>query len=150
MPSASFVIDAGKAGAAGRHGLRYLAGAGLCAVISNAILIGGDAAGLPLLAGVLLSWLGGGLAGYLWHSGVTYREPFSAAACLRFLTGALGGIPLAWAALWLTSEGLGWPMWLAAPAATVALFCYHYLNALVAIRWRRLVRSGTPSAAPQP
>ncbi len=126
--------------AIGGHGMRYLGGAGLCAAVSAAVLIGVDHFRGPLLAGVLLSWLAGGMTGYLWHSRITYGETLGLRACARFLGGALLGVPLAWLVLWVLGERLGWPMWLAAPATTVILFCYHYLNALVAIRWTRLRR----------
>lgn len=119
-----------------RRNVRYLAGAALCALVNNVVLIGVDAFGGPLIAGVLLSWLCGGVTGFVWHSQLTYKTPLSSAAFLRFMTGVLIGIPLSWGVLWLLTHVLGWSMWLASPTATVALFCYNYLNAFVAIRWK--------------
>ncbi len=124
-----------------RRGLRYLAGAGLCALVNNVVLIGVDAAQWPLIVGVLLSWFLGGLTGFVWHSRLTYNTALSFAAFLRFMAGALLGIPLAWAVLWLCTIPLGWPIWLAGPISTVILFCYHYLNAFLAIHWHKATAS---------
>ena len=117
------------------HGARYMLGAGLCALANNIMLIAVDSLGWPLLAGVLLSWLAGGVTGYLWHARITYGHPLRVAAFLRFMSGALFGIPLAWAVLLLFRQVVGWPMLLAGPAATIVLFCYHWCNAWLAIRW---------------
>ena len=122
-----------------RHsGARYLMGAALCALVSNAVLVAMDWLDWPLLASVLLSWLAGGLTGYAWHSQITYGEPPSLAALVRFLAGSLLGVPLAWAALFVLHDLAGWAIWLAAPATTVLLFCYHWCNARLAIRWHHL------------
>jgi len=112
---------------------RYIAGAALCALTNNIVLIAADALGYSLLAGVLLTWLTGGTIGYAWHGRITYGQPLNLAAYARFLAGAALGIPLAWGVLWLLARALGWPMWLAAPGTTAVLFCYHWLNARLAI-----------------
>lgn len=137
MPSASTATDLRPS----RRGLRYLAGSALCALVNNVVLIGVDAVGGPLIAGVMLSWLFGGITGFVWHSRLTYNAALSTPAFLRFMAGALLGIPLAWAVLWLLTHVLGWSMWLASPAATVILFCYHYLNAFLAIHWHKAAAS---------
>lgn len=124
-----------------RTSFRYLAGSGLCALVNNAVLIGVAAFQGPLIAGVLLSWLLGGVTGFCWHSRFTYQSPLSLPAFLRFMTGALMGIPLAWAVLWMLTQVLGWSMWLASPTATVTLFCYHYVNAFLAIHWQTALAS---------
>ncbi len=133
MLSASSAADLGRP----RRGLHYLGGAGLCALVNNVVLICVDAAQWPLITGVLLSWFFGGLTGFFWHSRLTYNTGLSIAAFLRFMAGALLGIPLAWAVLWLCTIPLGWPMWLAGPVSTMILFCYHYLNAFLAIHWHK-------------
>lgn len=125
------------AGRATQPASRYIAGAGLCALANNVVLIAADALGYPLLAGVLLTWLTGGTIGYIWHARITYGRPLDLTAYGRFLAGAMVGIPLAWAVLWLLAQALGWPMVYAAPATTVVLFCYHWLNARLAITRRQ-------------
>jgi len=118
-----------------RHSLYYLAGATLCALINNILLIAVDAFGGALIVGVILSWLIGGTTGFMWHSRLTYRSPVTSLAYVRFMAGALVGVPLAWAVLWLFTKVWAWPMGLSGPATTIILFCYHYCSTFVAIHW---------------
>ena len=118
------------------EGARYLGSAGLSALLSNAILIGGDRAGLHYLALVLLSWAVTGTFAYALHVRFTFRQTARGGSYLRFMLGAAIGIPVAAAFLALLVSGLYLLMWLAAPVATVLMFVYNYLNARFAIvRW---------------
>lgn len=119
--------------AAERHSLRYVAVAGLSAVVSNAILIGGDAAGIGYTVLVLFSWFVTGTLAYVAHALFTFRQPIAAGSWLRLLAGAAFGIPVAWLLIVLFGKVLGWPMALSAPVATVVMFGYNYLNARLAI-----------------
>ena len=47
--------------------LRYLGGAGLCALANNVVLIVAAARGVSNLPAVIMAWLTGGTIGYLWH-----------------------------------------------------------------------------------
>lgn len=114
-------------------GLRYVGGAVLCALINNAILIAGDGAGFTDMAGVLVAWLLGGVAGYLWHSLITFKEPLQMRRLCWFLAGMLIGIPLTWLSILFFRHLVGWPMTLASPATTVVLILYNYFNARIAI-----------------
>lgn len=134
MPSTSLPHKAGGL----YHLMRYGAGSILCATVNNVILITCDFQGLPLFAGVLLSWLGGGITGYLWHAKVSFRSRPALGSFVHFMGGALAGLPLAWIVLWLFHEVWAWPMWLAGPAATLVLFLYHYLNAFLAMHRGRI------------
>ena len=116
------------------HGGRYAGGAVLCALVNNVILIGGARLGAPDLAGVLVAWASGGTIGYLWHCRLTFRAAPSWPGYLRFMSGTLLGIPLTWLLIALLRGPLGWPMEAAAPATTVILVVYNYLNARLAIR----------------
>ncbi|MGB7654493.1 MAG: GtrA family protein [Novosphingobium sp.] len=129
--------------AAERHSIRYVAVAGLSAVVSNAILIGGDAAGIGYMALVLVSWLVTGTLAYLAHAFFTFRQPILAGSWLRFLVGAATGIPAAWLLILLFGKVMAWPMVLAAPAATLVMFGYHYINARLAILRRFTLFSPT-------
>jgi putative flippase GtrA len=115
------------------HTARYLAGGIVCALINNIVLIAGDALGVSLTISVLATWMFGGTAGYLWHARVTFAAGYSLRACARFLAGVAVAIPLTWFVLVVLRQWLGWPMEVAAPAATVILFAYNYLNARLAI-----------------
>lgn len=118
------------------HVVRYAGGAVLCALSNNIVLIGGDAAGLPQWASVLLAWATGGTLGYLWHHRVTFRAPPKLAGYFSMMTGGLLALPITYAVIALLHGVLRWPMWLAAPAMTVIMFGYNYLNARLAILWR--------------
>lgn len=120
-----------------RSGPRYLGGAVLCAAINNAILIAGAHLGVPDTVGVIATWLAGGSAGYLYHTRVTYRQPLSRRGYVQFMAGVAIGTPLTWVLILLMRQGLGWPMEWAAPVTTVILVVYNYLNARLAIHWRR-------------
>lgn len=142
MPSASPTAEIATPAGRTAHGARYLAGAVLCAVINNIVLIGADAFGLPLAVGVAASWAIGGMTGYLWHARITYGTALSGVSCGQFLAGVAAAIPLTWAVLAGLKHWLGLPMVVAAPVATVILFAYNYLNARLAITrrlsvWRR-------------
>lgn len=115
------------------HSARYVAVAGLSALLSNAILIGGNRAGLGTSAVVLLSWFVTGTLAYALHAKVTFRKRLEAGSWLRFLVGAAAGIPAAWLLLQLFVTVLNWPMLVAAPLATAIMFAYHYANARLAI-----------------
>ena len=116
-----------------RHSIRYAAVAGLSAVVSNTILIGGDAIGLGYTVLVLTSWLITGTVSYLLHAFFTFHTGMALGSLIRFLVGAAVGIPAAWLLIGLFGQILAWPMILAAPAATVVMFGYHYINARLAI-----------------
>lgn len=116
-----------------RHSVRYVAVAGISAVISNSILIGGDAAGIGYTMLLLLSWFVTGTLAYLAHAIFTFRQPIVAGSWMRFLTGSAIGIPAAWLLIAFFRKLLGWPMVLAAPSATLMMFGYHYVNARLAI-----------------
>lgn len=119
------------------HFARYAGGAVLCALVNNLVLIGGDMAGLSQLACVLAAWAMGGTIGYLWHHRLTFRAPPSLAGYRNMMAGTLLGLPLTYAIIAVLHGWLGWPMWLAAPVMTVIMVAYNYLNARLAILWRR-------------
>ncbi|WP_068088550.1 GtrA family protein [Novosphingobium rosa] len=116
--------------------MRYLGVGAVVTVLNNIVLIGGDRAGLgygPLMA---LSWFVGGTAGYLLHARHTFRRAHGWGAYARFMAGVALGVPLALAMLAGLKSGLGLPMWVAAPTATVGMLAYNYLSARLAIVWR--------------
>ena len=122
--------------------VRYVGVGGIVAVMNNLVLIAGDHVGLGYPALIALSWLLGGTTGYLLHTRYTFaaRDGVATrgmAVYLRFMAGVAVGVPAAAAFLWLFGKGLGWPMWITAPAATLVMMVYNYLSARLAVRWRR-------------
>lgn len=119
------------------HFARYAGGALLCALVNNLILISTDKGGLPDLVGVMLAWCVGSTIGYMWHHRLTFRMPPSLAGYRNMMVGTLLGLPISYAILIFLHRWLAWPMWLAAPVMTVIMVVYNYLNARLAILFRR-------------
>jgi len=109
----------------------------LCALLHNAIMIGGDWLGLHYLASSLISFAIVVLVGYLLHSAWTF--PGAQRGAMPFarytLTMALN-LPLSLAGMFVLVDlaGLGVP--LAAPAVTVMLALFNFLGGRWALRGR--------------
>ena len=107
----------------------------LCALLHNAIMIGGDRLGLHYVAASLVSFAIVVLVGYLLHSAWTFPGaqrggmPFARYA----LTMALN-LPLSLAGMFVLVDlaGLGVP--LAAPAVTVMLAAFNFVGGRWALR----------------
>lgn len=121
-----------------REPARYLGSAVVTALVNNGVLIGADRAGFGYAGVLAWSWAITGSLGYLLHVRFTFRAAHSLGGYARFMFGVALGIPLAFAAIWAFKSGLGWPMWAAAPAATVVMVVYNYLAARLAILRRLL------------
>ena len=110
----------------------------LCALLHNAIMIGGDWLGLHYVASSLVSFAIVVLVGYLLHSAWTF--PGAQRGALSFarytLTMALN-LPLSLAGMFVLVDlaGLGVP--LAAPAVTVMLAAFNFVAGRWALRGRR-------------
>ena len=118
---------------------RYL-GVGLaCALLHNAIMIGGDFAGWHYVVSTTVSLMIVTVFGYLLHTRWTFagaargREPF-----LRFAMTVSANYPLSLAGMFVLVDLLGVPVAAAAPAVTVALFFFNY----AANRWALRVKQG--------
>lgn len=124
--------------------VRYVGPAAISAVINNAIFIYGDAIGFNYLFLMLVSWFVGGSVAYLLHARVTFRMACRWADYRQFMVGVALGVPAALACLALFKSVLNLPMVAAAPAATLTMVVYHFLNARLAIRrpWRRRAGPG--------
>ena len=116
---------------------RYLVASVGPTLANNVVLIGGDRIGLgygPLIAA---SWVIGGSLGYLLHSRYTFKAASNCSAYLRFMGAVALGVPLGFVVLAGLKSGLGLPMWIAAPGATLGMLAYNFLSAKLAILWRR-------------
>jgi putative flippase GtrA len=118
----------------------------LCALLHNAILIGGDWLGLHYVTSSLVSFAIVVLVGYLLHSSWTF--PGARRGAMSFarytITMALN-LPLSLAGLFVLVDlaGLGVP--LAAPAVTVMLAAFNF----VAGRWALNPRARRDRSAPR-
>ena len=115
---------------------RYAVVGATVAVLSNVLLIGGDRLGIAYPILVAAAWALAGTLAYWLHARWTFRQTLGRVAYARFMAGAALGVPLAMAAVWLFFQALRWPMPVAAPAATLAMFVYNYFSARLAILWR--------------
>jgi hypothetical protein len=77
----------------------------------------------------------------------TFRASANWASYTQFMTGIAFGFPLTVGLLMVLISWRRLPMWIAAPATTILMFLYNYINARAAILWRRL-RQGHRSVKP--
>lgn len=72
------------------------------------------------------------------HSSFTFRERLSLRGFLRFTSGIAAGFPLLLLSMAILCTGLGLPVVIAAPIATIILSLWNYASAHWAIldRWR--------------
>jgi putative flippase GtrA len=117
---------------------RFFTGGLVCALTHNAIMIGGDWAGLHYVASSFISFAVVVLVGYWLHSGWTF--PGAERGRMSFarytLTMALN-LPLSIAGMFVFVDlaGLGVP--LAAPTVTVLLAAFNFIAGRWALRVRQ-------------
>lgn len=114
-----------------RQSRRYLWGGAICALLHNALVIGLASAAIPYAVALVVSFCITVPIGYLFHSSVTFCEPRSWGRLVRFVGGSLAGF--GWSAVLMIGmhNGLGLPIVLATPLATLLLFLWNF----VAARW---------------
>lgn len=113
--------------------VRYSVSGAAAAIANNIVLIGGDRLGISYVVLVAASWFIGGTLAFALHSHVTFRKPTRWSSYGRFMAGAAFGVPLALALVAVMLSGLGWPMWIVAPASTLIMYLYNYASARLAI-----------------
>jgi len=116
---------------------RYILVAGACMVAHNAIMIGGDAAGLAMPVAVAVSFCVCVLLGFALHSRFTFAAKGEARALLRYTAAMALNLPATILLLWLFFALLRWPMALAAPAGTLVLLIVNFFASRWAIAARR-------------
>jgi putative flippase GtrA len=114
-----------------RQGGRYLWGGAICALLHNVLVIGLATVGVPYPIALVISFLTTVPVGYLFHSAVTFGEPRSWGRLFRFMAGSLTGFGWSAALMIGLHNGLGLPVAVATPLATVALFLWNF----AAARW---------------
>lgn len=106
-----------------------------CALLHNAIMIGGDWAGLHYVASSLLSFAIVVLVGYWLHSGWTFpgaargRTPF-----VRYALTMAANLPLSIAGMFVFVDLAGLPVAIASPVVTVLLAAFNFVGGRWALR----------------
>ena len=115
----------------------------LCALLHNAIMIGGDWLGLHYALSNVISFAAVVVLGYRLHSGWTFPgAERSQASFLRYALGMAANLPLSLAGMFALVDLAGAPVSLAAPLVTVLLAAFNYF----AGRWALLrARKGAAS-----
>lgn len=109
-----------------------------CALLHNAIMIGGDWAGLHYVASSFVSFAVVVAVGYWLHSGWTFpgaargRTPFA-----RYALTMAGNLPLSLAGMFVFVDLAGVPVSLASPLVTVLLMAFNFIAGRWALRARR-------------
>jgi putative flippase GtrA len=112
---------------------RYAIVGAICALTYNAVMILGDLAGGHYGPMTILSFGIVTPLGYLMHSSFTFKERPSLRGFLRFASGVAAGFPLSLLSMAILCTGLGLPVVIAAPIATITLFLWNYASAHWAI-----------------
>lgn len=115
---------------------RFLLVSGLCALLHNAVMIGGDRIGLHYASSSIASYALVVLVGFALHAGFTYRSSPTLGGLVRYALAMAMNLPLSLALLFVLCDLLRIPMSMAAPTATIMLVAWNF----VATRWAILRR----------
>lgn len=116
-----------------RQSTRYMAGGVVCALLHNVIMVATSAYGIPYPPALVLSFLVTAPIGYAIHSAYTFETACSARRLQRFIGGAASGFAVSAALMVLFCSGLGIPVAVATPIATVLVFFWNFALARWAI-----------------
>jgi putative flippase GtrA len=114
----------------------------VCAATHNAILLAADLWQIHYALSCAISYVVVVLLGFTLHVRYTFQRPATAAAFWRYCMSMAANYPATLALLFLICDIAGWPVAIAAPAATVLLFAANFL----ASQWA-IVRRPPPSPA---
>ena len=115
-----------------------------CALLHNAIMIGGDWLGLHYVASSFISFAIVVVVGYRLHSGWTFRaSERSGPSFARYALVASANLPAALAGMFVLVDLVGLPVAIASPLVTVLLFGMNFVGNRWALRARL-----TPGARP--
>src|SRR5512138_3056818 len=107
----------------------------LCALLHNAIMIGGDWLGLHYAVSNVVSFCAVVVVGYRLHSGWTFPGAVRGQASFaRYALSMAANLPLSLAGMFLLVDLAGLPVALAAPAVTVLLAAFNYFAGRWALR----------------
>lgn len=125
---------------------RYVLVGLFCAGLHNVVMIGLDMARIHYTVALVVSLAVTGLAGYLLHSLYTFERDLAGARLMRFVSGLLAGFVINLLLMFALCDGLGVPVPIATPIATIALFLFNFVAARWAILLHRDRREERPEA----
>lgn len=105
----------------------------ICALLTNALIIGLDQFGVHYLISAVAATISVTVVGYLLHSAYTFRVAPSFAALLRFFGGTTAGSGIAILLMIILCDGFGLSASAAIPIVTVLLFIWNYALAIWSI-----------------
>jgi putative flippase GtrA len=120
---------------------RFLIVGFLCAATHNAILITADLWHVHYVLSCGISFVVVVGLGFALHARYTFQQPAAAATFWRYCASMAANYPITLALLFVMCDIAGWPVPIAAPAATVLLVLWNFL----ASRWAIV---GKPTASP--
>lgn len=118
-----------------------------CALLHNAIMIGGDWLGLHYAVSNVVSFALVVVFGYLLHSGWTFPDAVrDHASFARYALSMVANLPLSLAGMFAFVDLAGLPVSVATPAVTVLLAAFNYF----AGSWSLRGASGAPRRHTEP
>lgn len=121
---------------------RFVVVSAACAALHNAVMIGGEFAGVHYLASCLLSYVVVVTVGYALHAAYTFGQPASIGAALRYAAAMAANYPASVVLIFLLYGLAALPMPVAAPLATALMLAWNYAASRWAILSRPLEASG--------
>jgi len=107
----------------------------ICALVHNAIMIGGDFAGLHYPVSLMISFMIVVVIGYRLHSGWTFRSAErSGASFTRYAVIASANLPSSFAGMFVFVNLIGFSVPVASPIVTVLLFGMNFMGNRWALR----------------
>jgi len=116
----------------------------LCAATHNAILLVADMWHIHYALSCVISYVVVVLLGFTLHVRYTFQQPATAASFWLYCMSMAANYPLTLAMLFILCDIAGWPVTIAAPAATAVLLAANYL----ASRWAIVRRPPASPARP--
>ena len=122
---------------------RYLLVGLACALLHNAVMIGGDLLGFHYVVSTLASYAIVVVCGFALHCYVTFGRRPSAKSFLRYAASMATNYPGSLVLMFLFCDVAGLAVPIAAPLATVVLFAWNFLTTRWAIAEKSALEKAT-------
>ena len=108
------------------HKVRYLIVGGLCALVHNAIMIGGSALGLHYVISTVASYVVVVVLGFLLHSHFTFSVQAEWGSFMKYALAMSLNYPLWLVLMFLLCDQAHLPMLIASPLGTVLMLAWNF------------------------